>query len=586
MQCRLDPSIRTLAELLQHRAATQRDDVAYVFHSYPADTKEEMCYGDLLAAAAGIARQLQERGLCKKPVVLLYPPGLDFIRGFFGCILAGAAPVPLSPPEANVGSERFLSVMRDVGPEAILSLSHYEADIGAVLETSGYPEPVSILCSDRVGVTDAIGWENAVPILPSDVALIQYTSGSTSQPKGVVVSHENILNNERTIQSAFGHDKSSLVVGWLPLFHDMGLIGNVLQPLYVGIPSVLMAPLSFIQRPVRWLQLISNYRATTAGGPNYGYDFCAKKIKEEDKKRLDLSHWSVAYCGSEQINPAVVDRFANAFGSCRFQRTAFYPCYGLAEATLFVTGADKGAGPRRVDVDAHALTSHNEARALGTSGASSAEARTTTLVSCGKVHDDLVLKIVDSASGAVKNDGEVGEVWLSGSTIASGYWSSRSERLRQDAFRKKAIQDGDELSHEFLATGDLGFVKDGELYITGRRKDLIIVRGLNYYPGDIEEAAAAAHSSLQRGIGAAFSVRDEEEERLVVVREVSTLVAGKVGVERLKQLIRGAIARRFQVQSEIHLVRATSIPRTSSGKIQRAKCRQLLLSGALQARTL
>jgi acyl-CoA synthetase (AMP-forming)/AMP-acid ligase II len=347
------------------------------------------------------------------------------------------------------------------------------------------------------------------PVLTGDTpAFLQYTSGSTSQPKGVIVSHANLLHNEELIQQAFSQTESSVIVGWLPLYHDMGLIGNVLQTLYVGAQCVLMSPAAFLQSPFRWLQAISYAKATTSGGPNFAYDLCVRKISEEQRAQLDLSSWKVAFNGAEPIRPATLERFTEAFAPCGFNAEAFHPCYGLAEATLFVTGKAAGS-PRAQSFNVAELVKN---RVVSSGGNGTENKR---LVSCGVSFGEQTVVVVNPETRIEADTDEVGEIWVAGPSIAGGYWN-QPEATRQTFHAQLA---GD-TQKKFLRTGDLGFVFDGELYVTGRLKDLIIIRGLNHYPQDIEQTVEQSHAALRPGCGAAFSVEIEGEEKLVVVQEV------------------------------------------------------------------
>src|SRR4051812_47847830 len=377
-----------------------------------------------------------------------------------------------------------------------------------------------------------------------------------------MVSHANILDNERMIQNAFATKPGSVIVGWLPLFHDMGLIGNVLQPLYAGVPCILMSPIDFLQRPLRWLQAISRYRATTSGGPNFAYDLCARKITPEQRAALDLSSWTVAFNGAEPIQPDTLDRFVEAFGPCGFRREAFYPCYGLAEATLIVSGGCPASAAATRCFGATHLKHHRVVE----EDATASDAR--ALVGCGQALAGQSLAVVDTATLARCEPDRVGEIWLAGPSVAQGYWEQPLETER--SFRAR-LTDGGE--GPFLRTGDLGFIHDGEVFITGRLKDLIIIRGRNYYPQDIELAAERSHPALRAGCSAAFSVEVDGAEQLAIVLEVDRQHRNP-DAEALAGAIRMAIADQHALRVyAVVLIKHGSIPKTSSGKIQRHVCR-------------
>jgi len=370
-----------------------------------------------------------------------------------------------------------------------------------------------------------------------------------------MVSHGNLLHNEEMIRRAFGQSADSVIVGWLPLYHDMGLIGNVLQPLYLGARCVLQAPATFLQRPLSWLAAISRYRATTSGAPNFAYDLCVRKIGEEQRAGLDLASWEVAFNGAEPVRPDTLDRFAAAFAPQGFRRNAFYPCYGLAEATLFVSGGGKGAPPVVV--------------AEGARG----------LVGCGRPWMDQRLAVVDPESGRLASDGQEGELWISGPSVAQGYW--RQPEATERDFRARLAGDLTDTGEGlFLRTGDLGFLRGGELFVTGRIKDLIIIRGRNLYPQDVERTAEESHAALRPGCGAAFAVEGDGEERLVVVQELDPHRRDEAGAAL--EALRRAVAEEHEVMlHQAVLVRAGTIPKTSSGKIQRHAARAAFLAGTL-----
>ena len=410
---------------------------------------------------------------------------------------------------------------------------------------------------------------------PDSPAFLQYTSGSTSTPKGVRVSHGNLMANEERIRRAFGQDEDSVIVGWLPLYHDMGLIGNVLQPLYVGARCVLISPTAFLQRPVRWLEAISQYRGTTSGGPNFAYDLCVRRISEQQRAELDLSSWKVAFSGAEPVRAETLDRFAEAFAPQGFEHRAFLPCYGLAEATLLVSGERSDEAPRRGKVASDALARHRVV-------APGDDEAYRMLVSCGPVGEPDAVRIIDPETLRPSEDSQVGEIWVRGPSVAEGYWQRPEETVR-DFEARPLKEDGTmEDGVPFLRTGDLGFVHDGQLYVTGRLKEMVIVRGRNLYPQDIEWTAERSHPALRPGHGAAFSVDSEEGEQLVVVHELER--RGLDQAAEAADAVHRALAREHEVSvHEVVLVRPATIPKTSSGKIRRRACRTAYLAGQLGA---
>jgi acyl-CoA synthetase (AMP-forming)/AMP-acid ligase II/acyl carrier protein len=491
--------------------------------------------------------------------MLLFPSGLDFVTAFFGCLFAGVIPVPAYPPSL-AKRERSLAklhaIAQDCGARFALTTPESLSALEAVA-----PPGVRCLTTDACDAELGASWQMP-EISRETVAIVQYTSGSTGAPKGAVVRHRQLLANELSIEAAMGPVK--LVVGWLPVFHDMGLIGNVLQGLFAGSSLVLMSPFMFLKRPARWLEAISHFRATASGGPNFPYDLCVRRVSEEERARLDLSSWEVAYCGAEPVRAATCERFSLRFESRGFSRSAFFPCYGLAEATLFVAGSRRGKGPKICAFRSSALDRGDVV--VATSGAASAGTATAAddlrvLISCGKPSRSEEIRIVDPERLA-PTDG-VGEVWVRGPAIASGYWGRDD-----DAIFGARLVDGD---GPFLRTGDLGFLYDAELYIIGRRKDMIIIAGRNLFPQDIEATVEAAAPSVRKGCCVAFSVEHEDEERLVIMAENDGPSSSEV-VRTIKQ----AVVEHHQAPVfDVVLTKKGAIMKTSSGKLERYACRQV-----------
>jgi acyl-CoA synthetase (AMP-forming)/AMP-acid ligase II len=563
----------SLAELLLQRAERQPDDVAFIFHDYSPraapGARDVTTFGELVADAKAIAGILQAHGLQGQSTLLLFGSGLDFIRAYCACLLAGSHGVPLRPPLTPEYRRQVASIGKDARARGVLCPAALTSRIRTMLEVEPELRDIPIIAPEH-RLSQRANWTDP-GVRGDDIALIQYTSGSTGAPKGVVVNHTNLLRNEAAIRDAFGHDSGTIVAGWLPMFHDMGLIGNVLQPLYLGVPSILMDPLAFLQDPLRLLQLISQYHATTSGGPNFGYEVCVNRIQPEDVAALDLSSWSLAYSGAEPVRMHTMRRFGAMFGRAGFRMEAFYPCYGLAEATLFVSGIDKRATPSSLRLDATELAENRVRDVAG-------DANMAEIVSCGYPRRKHMLKIVDPQALRVCEDGQVGEIWVAGESVARGYLNQ--PELTREVFQ--ATLSGDEGRH-YLRTGDLGFIRDGELYVSGRLKDLIIIRGMNHYPQDIEATASSAHASLRVGCGAAFSIEREGEPQLVLVHEVTTDRFTPQEAEELVTRVRSAIARMHGLQlHDLVLVRARGVPKTSSGKLQRRRCRALYESGSLR----
>ena len=452
----------------------------------------------------GLAAQFSEHASPGDRALLLYPPGLAFIEAFLACLAAGIIAIPAYPPRANRKAERQWSIIEDASPSLILTSSQVAPKNRLQIPPGAHS---SYLVTDELTIGGDPDWRP--PTLgPSTVAFLQYTSGSTGAPRGVMITHGNIAANEQQVEASFCHTQDSVMVSWLPLFHDMGLIGGVLQPLYVGFPAVLMSPVTFLREPVEWLRAISQYRGTTSGAPNFAYDHCVKYITEEQKKGLDLSSWQIAYNGAEPVRGETLDRFTEAFAGCGFRRQAFFPCYGLAEATLIVSGGPPSRTPTRVYVRGSAL----EANRLVEVQADDPDAR--QLVSSGRTAGETRVLIVDPETGTECPPDKVGEIWLASDSVALGYWNRPEET--QETFRARLATTGE---GPFLRTGDAGFVRDGELVITGRLKDLIIIRGRNLYPQDIEAAVEQAVDFVRANSCAAVRIHADSEEKLAIVVE-------------------------------------------------------------------
>ncbi|MFM9497918.1 fatty acyl-AMP ligase [Streptomyces galilaeus] len=558
---------RSLVDLLTTHATTQPDRTAYRYLvTGDADGEiQEISYARLAARSRAVAAWLQEGGLAGSRAMLLYPPGLEFICGYLGCLSAGVIAVPGVPPQGRSQNHRAVTRMKrliaDADAKVILGGREVIAALGTMAEQLPELDGITCLATEDIADEAAASWRE--PDLTSDsVAFLQYTSGSTSAPRGVVVTHGNLLDNERVIAERMGHTEAvldaydhELFVSWLPVYHDMGLIGPVLNTLYLGATTTLFSPLHFLQRPDRWLTAIDRYRPHSSGAPNFAYELALKHASPELLDGLDLSGWKVAFNGAEPVRAATLRRFAETFAPAGFRREALYPCYGLAEATLMVTGGRVDTPPVLLETD------------TGTGDAAA--------VSCGHPADGWTVAITDPELQRELPEGEVGEIWLRGASVAKGYW--RNTLATRESFR--ATLPGHE--GRFLRTGDLGFLRDGELFVTGRLKDLMVVDGRNHYPQDLELSAELAHPALRPGCTAAFSVDGGVEgEQSVLVAEVAPESAGES--EKITDLIRAAIgdAHGLPVR-EVVLVHPGTIPKTSSGKIQRRATRSAYLDNTL-----
>jgi len=566
----LQPS--TLIDLLRWRAVHQPTQQSYTFLLDGEAAEAHLAYAEVDRQARAIGALLQDAGAAGERILLLYPPGLDYVAAFFGCLYAGAVAVPAYPPNParlERTLPRLQAIVNDAQPLVALTTTPILSMVGLLSSMSPDFQNLRWLATDALPPTLADEWRDPAA-QPSTLAFLQYTSGSTAAPKGVMLTHANLLHNSALIHRAFAHSTASQGVIWLPPYHDMGLIGGIIQPLYAGFPVTLMSPVDFLQRPLRWLQAISRYRATTSGGPNFAYDLCVRKITPEQRATLDLSSWTVAFNGAEPIRPETLERFAEAFAPCGFRAEAFYPCYGLAEATLIVSGGLAADQPMVRGFAGAALDEHH----VHAITAASPDAR--VLVGSGKVLADQQIVIADPAHGRVCAPGTVGEIWVRGPSVAQGYWQ-RTEQTEQTFHARLNGGDG-----SFLRTGDLGFLWEDELFVTGRLKDLIIIRGRNHYPQDIELTVERSHPALRPGCGAAVAVEVAGDERLVIVQEVERQHRN-VDLDVVAGAVRQAVAAAHEVHAyAVVLLKPGGIPKTSSGKVQRHACRSGYLAGTLE----
>jgi acyl-CoA synthetase (AMP-forming)/AMP-acid ligase II len=560
----------TLVELLRYRAFQQPDQLAYTFLLDGETETVRLSYRELDQQARAIAAKLQSLAGTGSRALLLYPPGLEFIAAFFGCLYAGVVAVPAYPPRRNQNISRLQAIVSDAQAAVALTTTSELTNIERRFAQDRELAALRWLVTDKIASNLASDWQE--PTVSRDtLAFLQYTSGSTGTPKGVMVSHGNLLHNSALIHKCFEHTPNSQGVIWLPLYHDMGLIGGVLQPLYGGFPVALMSPIDFLQKPFRWLQAISRYKSTTSGGPNFAYDLCVRKITSEQRSCLDLSSWEVAFTGAEPVRAQTLEQFAATFEPCGFRAEAFLPCYGMAETTLIVSGGLKTALPVVRQIHGAALEGNQVV------ASASQQEGTRTIVGCGQSLLEQKIVIVDPESLTPCSADKVGEIWVSGPSVAHGYWN-RPEETKQTFYGYLA----DTGEGRFLRTGDLGFLQNGELFITGRIKDVIIIRGQNHYPQDIELTVEESHPALRPGCGAAFTVEVKGSERLVIVQEVERSYLGKLDVNEVVGNIRASVAAEhaLQVYATV-LVKTGSIPKTSSGKIQRHACRAGFLAGSL-----
>jgi acyl-CoA synthetase (AMP-forming)/AMP-acid ligase II len=561
------PRSGTLVDLLRERA--ESNDNGFTFLPEGEGAAVHLSYAELDGRSRGVAAELAGSMAARSRAVLVYPPGLEFLSAFFGCLYAGVVAVPTHPPSGpamDAWITSFERLVADADPDAILTTSEFLE----LKQASGIrlgPERMRWVATDTVPSGAGERWRGP-RVSPDDAAFIQYTSGSTSRPKGVVLRHRSLLENQRPVAARFGLTPDSVVVSWLPVYHDMGLIGCVMQPLYQGCRACLLSPLHFLQRPARWLEAITRFRGTCSGGPNFAYELCAKRVTEQERESLDLSSWTTAFTGAESVRARTLERFATAFTVSGFSRSAFLPCYGLAEATLFVSGTRWPDGPRPLALDRHRLEA---GRATSPEDGMPGPA----LVSNGPAAPGTRVVIADPATGAEREPGSVGEIWVQGPSVAAGYWRQRG--LTAETFHS-ALASGE---RPFLRTGDLGFLWEGELYVTGRIKELVLIRGRNVYPEDVEEAAQGADARLRAGCGAAFALDGADGEELALVQETTETAPPELDV--LIGAVRRRVADSLQLAlGAIVLVPPRAVPKTSSGKLRRLACREALRVGELQ----
>ncbi len=565
--------LSTLVDVLNWRGNEQADKKGYTF-LLDGDTKEEhITYGELDKKARMIAVKFQELGKPGDRVLILFPPGLDFISAYFGCLYAGMIAIPLYPhlrPKKDKMLDRIVGVAKNAQPSAILVNSVVNSFTSSLFQLAPQLQQYTWFNTDELVEDMADQWKRP-DIHPGDLAFLQYTSGSTGTPKGVMVSHGNLVHNTKTIFGFCGNEDPAKIrgVSWLPPYHDMGLIGSILTPLYGGFHVALMPPVYFLQRPYRWLKAISRLKATTSPSPNFGFDYCVKKVKPEQMEDLDLSSWVSAFNGAEPIHAETLENFYNRFKSVGFKKSSFVPSFGMAETTLMITGSSIEKEPLMKYFDANQLEVHKVEP-------STAEANNAKkLVASGEILDDIPVKIVDPYTKNTCNPNQIGEIWVQGPSVANGYWNRPEESEEIFNAYTSDTQEG-----PFLRTGDLGFIHDGELFVTGRIKDLIIIDGSNHYPQDIERSAEASHEAIVTYGAAAFSVRERNSEKLIVMVELDRRKMRTLENSTEKDITK---AIRAQVSHD-HDLRVYDVyyvpkrlPKTTSGKVQRHMCRKIYL---------
>jgi len=559
----------TIADRLRYWAEHLPSAVAF-YSSDGEGEDRQLTYAELDRQARAVAAAAQANGIVQGDrVLLLYPPGLEFVAGFFGCLYAGAIAVPAYPPRRNRNLDRIQAISRDAQAAMVLTVDDTLRRVRDSLHDIPPLEKLVWMATDRTPIAQAGDWTDP-GITHDSTAVLQYTSGSTGLPKGVVLSHANLMHNCKLITYAFELSRDGSGLTWLPTYHDMGLVGGVLNPVFFGRPNVLMSPMAFLQKPVRWLRGITKYRSTISGGPNFAYELCNTKITAAECHGLDLSSWDVAFNGAEPIRAETLESFTRKFAPYGFRAETHYPCYGMAETTLIVAGGRKIDRPVIRTVDRTAL--ENNQVVPDQNG----DWLVRKVVGCGRPLPEHQFRIVDVETLTALPDNRVGEIWVSGPCVGQGYWKKPKATRHAFAARLK----GDD-ERRYLRTGDLGFFADGELFVTGRSKDLIIFCGRNLHPHDIEMTVERAHVGLRMSGGATFAIDQDDGEGLVVVQEVER--GHRRGeLDEMMEAIREAVTSEFEVPvSAVLLLDAGRLPKTSSGKVQRHACRAHYLAGQL-----
>lgn len=574
-QLSVPPKFATLIDLLRYRAEHQPDRLAYQFLKDGKTEANCYTYQQLDQQARAIAAYLQQRNAKGERALLLFPQGVEVVAAFCGCLYAGVIAIPVPPPDAGRVKRalpRLLEIVKDANASLVLSNQRMiELLKSNEAIASSQFEQMTWLNTEQLDLGLADQWQD--PQIERDaLAYLQYTSGSTSTPKGVMLSHYNLLHHSAYLQRACGYTPDGATVTWMPYFHDYGLVEGLIQPLYTGVPCYVMSPLAFVKRPQRWLEAIAKYRATHSQAPNFAYDQCVRRVKPAKREGLDLSCWKAAGNAAEPINPRVMREFAEAYAPHGFKWTTFAPAYGLAEATLLVLSKPVGTEPVMTSLDAAELE-------RGRIAPAQEDALQRELVSCGQLVCETEVVIANPDTLARCGSDQVGEIWVADPGVAAGYW----QRSDATAETFQARLKGEPKAGPYLRTGDLGFMQAGELYITGRIKDLIIIRGTNHYPQDIEWTVQQLNPALRPDYGAAFSIIDEGEEKLVVVQEVERSQQLTLAADEALADIRQAISEGHELQvSAIALVKSGNVLKTSSGKIQRRACRNNFLTGKLE----
>lgn len=562
-------NILSVNELLIRQATSYSDKTIYTFLNEKGEKKSQITFAELLLCTKRIASQLVSLNNHSQTILLLLPNGPEFIKIFFGCIYAGMIPIPTPIPNDVQIQSKLASLIKSSQSRVIICSNDLKDKLQRLLPKE-YEKNLCILLAEELECGNFHSSSLETPIERLDrIAFLQYTSGSTSEPKGVMVSHENILANEKMIQESFKHDSESIIVGWLPFFHDMGLVGNILQPLYIGSQVILINPSTFLKKPLLWLDTISKYKAITSGGPNFAFDLCCKTYHSNDHRfEGDLSSLKVLFNGAEPIKTSTLKEFAKTFSPYGFREKSFFPCYGMAETTLYVSGCKYNQIPSYLKVNHQDLSQKQKITPSFNESYS--------LVSSGFIHPSQQIQIVNPETRKIASAGSIGEIWVRGPNVAKGYWNNDS--LTKETFHNFLEGSSNE---PYLKTGDLGFIHKGELYITGRLKDLIIIHGKNIYPQDIEETALSSDSFFEKAFAGAFSISSLQDQKVVLIIGVPNSFNTKIGYQ-LSTKIQNNLFSFLSIHiDEIVFTRRNQIPFTTSGKVQRSLLKRKYMTSDL-----
>lgn len=563
---------KNITDYLYQHALSKPDVVAFRFLS-ESQSPDEITFKQLWLDSYVIADFVRKHTSTGDRVLLLYPSGLAYIKAFYACLIAGVIAVPLYPPRKNKRSARISKVVKSCNARIALTTTNelptikecWQKDNELAPELAFYPTD-NVVFENR----DILKYDRTLTDTP---AFLQYTSGSTGAPKGVIISHDNIMANVKHLSVASSVNKKDVFVNWLPLFHDLGLVTAILLPVWLGACSVLISPTAFIINPLSWLKAISFYRGSVCGAPNFAYDLCANKISDDELFSLDLSCWRIAYNAAEPVKLKTLEIFNDKFSVCGFKKNSLYPSYGMAEATAFISGGQASEQPKVIYVD------KSKHAGLQLKLVHTENELTDAVVGCGSVDASHDIKVVNPKTKALLPAGEVGEIWFAGPSVSSGYW--QHGKASRETFGQSIVGETNNVN-KYLRTGDYGVMWQGELYVTGRMKDLIILNGINYYPQDIEASAVKAHNSVRPGFNAAFHLTEGGCEKLVVVTEIERKFFRKISPNIVINRIRQQIFNDHQVNVDrVILLKPYVIPTTTSGKIQRSKTRILLKNGDL-----